>query len=93
MQPYLITTRGARILLRNESFTLDELQDLVDGWVDIIQVDGGVIVFDADGKEKDKYMNFRATEMVRKFKASINEPWDDFIAGTAVFCPDLSLLQ
>ena len=73
--------------LSRDSFTIDELQDLVDGWIDVVPVVGGVLVFDADGKEKDKYMNFEATRILRE--AGI----DDYIAGVAVFCPEGSIVN
>lgn len=86
MQAYLIPPRGARQNLNKDSFTVSELQDLVDGWIDVVPVAGGVLVFDADGQEKDKYMNFEATRILRT--SGDKKHLDDYVAGVAVFCPE-----
>lgn len=64
------------------SFTVTELQDLVDGYIDMMEVRDGVIVFDADGAENDKLYNKVATDMAREY----NPNWSGFISGNAVLC-------
>lgn len=84
----LITVRGNRAPVSpiGEVFTVDELQNLVDGWIGILPTLHGVLVFDDDGQYKDKYMNFEATRLVKEYYESIGEEWNDFIAGNAVLC-------
>lgn len=80
----LIPARGNRSYIHKEHFTVDELQNLVDGWIGILPALHGVIVFDVDGQHKDKYLNFEATRLVKEYFASTEEEWDDYVAGDAL---------
>jgi len=85
----LITPRGERqeaIPRNGVAFTVRELQDMVDGYIDIVDIDDElVMVFDVDGNEKDKLFNKKATEILRK--AHEGEPdFGDFVSGNAVVC-------
>ena len=65
------------------AFTVTELQDMVDGYIDVLEVKDGVVVFDADGAENEKLYNRMATEMVKEY----DPEWNGFISGVAVVCP------
>lgn len=64
------------------AFSVTELQDLVDGYIDVMEVADGVVVFDADGAENNKLYNKVASDMVRE----CNPEWTGFISGNAVLC-------
>ena len=82
----VVTPRGIRMeAVPNDgaAFTVTELQDIVDGFIGVLEVKDGVIVFDEDGPAKDKLYNKEATKMVKEF----NPEWEGFISGVAVVCP------
>jgi hypothetical protein len=65
-------------------FTLEEVQQLVGGYVQVIRMDDNkLLLCDEDGKSKDKPYNTTATRMARyqyHIKAS------DFIVGDVLLC-------
>lgn len=66
------------------AFTVTELQDMVAGYIDVVELDsGGYLVFDVDGPAKDKLYNKPATELL------IQSGGKGFIAGNAVVCSRL----
>ena len=65
-----------------KTFELDELQDIVDGCIEIIRLnDGRMIIVDEDGKSKDKAVNIPATNILRR-----DHYTTDYIVGTAIVC-------
>lgn len=64
------------------AFTVAELQDYVDGFIGLEDVEDGIIVFDENGGEDDKLYNPVATQMVWDY----NPHYQGFIAGTALVC-------
>ena len=85
MNSYLITPRGEiqeAVPKRGAAFTVTELQDMVGGYIEVMDVNGGVLVYDSDGAIKEKLYNEKATKLILDSKPE----WDDFVAGNAVFC-------
>lgn len=68
------------------AFSIQELQDYVDGYIDVLPIEGGYLVFDVDGPAKDKLYNKAATELAYKH----NPDWEGFISGNAVVCERIS---
>lgn len=64
------------------TFELDELQGIVDGWIEIVRLkDGRIIVIDEEGKSKNKAVNIPATNILRR-----DHYTTDYIVGTAIVC-------
>lgn len=63
-------------------FTVTQLQDIVDGYVDVEDIGENCLVYNADGDLDDKPYNRKATELVR----SHNEEFRRIISGPAVVC-------
>ena len=85
MNSYLITPRGdiqEAVPKIGAAFTVTELQDMVGGYIEVMDVNGGVLVYDSDGAIKEKLYNEKATKLI----LDSNPEWDDFVAGNAVFC-------
>lgn len=81
----LISPRGNKekvIPKDGMAFTIQELQDYVDGYIDVLPVGENYLVFDVDGPEKDKLYNEAATELALKH----NPEWGRFVSGNAVVC-------
>ena len=65
--------------------TLKKLQEMVGGYIQIVEVEGKQIIMDEEGKLKDKPVNYEATEL-----------WNvgyDHIAGDAVVLSGKALLD
>lgn len=68
---------------RLDHFPLDQMQDIVGGYVEFIELrNGQTIVADADGKWKDYPYNEKATELMRKSYPGST----DFIVGNVLIC-------
>lgn len=85
---YLITPRG----LKQEAapkdgtaFSITELQDMVDGFVEIVDLDDCLLVYDVDGAWKDKLFNPEATRLLRRAHRE-DKDFGGFVAGNAVVC-------
>ena len=66
----LITMSGDRVKIKpaEKFFTLEELQKLVGGYIQVINLDGDkVMIMDEEGKLKHKEVNIDATERARGF--------------------------
>ena len=71
--------------IKEEKPTLKELQEMVGGLIQVIQIKGKQIIIDEEGKLKGKPFNKEATEI-----------WDadyDVIVGDAVVLSDKALLD
>ena len=92
---YLLKPEGSRIPLEGKFFTVDELQDLVGGYIGVEEIGEGFVVFDEDAAYKCKYLNVEATNMVLRYKRSIDsrkaEEWGAFISGDAVVCESIKV--
>ena len=85
MNNYLITPRGEKqeaIPRDGVAFSVTELQDLVQGYIDVVEIGESLIVFDVDGAYNNKLYNKTATELIR----SSDSEWNGFVAGNAVVC-------
>ena len=69
MDSYIIEPDGyERPILPKEKdgmFTVTQLQDIVDGYVDVEDIGENCLVYNADGDLDDKPYNRKATELVR----------------------------
>ena len=86
---YLITPRGNKEKVTPKdgvAFSITELQDYVDGYIDVLPIGGNYLVFDVDGPEKDKLYNKIATEMAYEH----HPEWERYISGNAVVCERIS---
>lgn len=82
---YLLTPRGERQAAAPKdgvAFTVTELQDMVGGYIDIMELNDGMVVFDVDGALNDKLYNKAATDLIRYS----NPEWNGYVAGNAVVC-------
>ncbi len=68
-----------------EQPTLSELQELVGGYIEVVQSHDGSadIIFDEEGKLKDKQVNISATTM---WLGEDKTLWHDVIVGDVVVC-------
>ena len=65
------------------AFSVQELQDYVGGYIDVLSIGEGYLVFDVDGPSKDKLYNKVATELAYKYHP---KEFQGFISGKAVVC-------
>ena len=82
---YVITERGGiedASPKNGSAYTVDEMQDIVGGYIDIADVGSGIRVFDIDGMEKGKIFNSKATAMLKQH----DEDSTTLIAGNVLFC-------
>ena len=65
-----------------QGYTLDQLQLIVGGIIEIIPMGKGrIAVLNEEGKLKDLEFNSLATQMLEKFI-----PKDDYVVGNVLFC-------
>ena len=82
---YLITPRGekqAALPKDRVAFSVTELQDMVQGYIEVKEIRDGLLVYDVDGVLNDKLYNKTATELLRDY----DESFEGFVAGNAVVC-------
>lgn len=80
MSAELIKVNGERVTIspKNDTdFKLDELQSLVGGYIEIVNMYGHIMVVDEEGLLKHKPYNHVASEMSGRR-----------LVGDVVFCPD-----
>lgn len=92
MRAYILTYTGEQIPvmpkargeeLNPQTFTLEEMQDIVGGYIQIIDLTEEVVmVMDEEGKLKEKFFNPAATEIFRKCFPKTS----DFIVGNVLVC-------
>ena len=75
-----------------KALTLKEMQDLVGGYIQVLPSKDGKadIVFDEEGKFKDKPINIKATEI---WLGENTSGWYDVIVGDAIICKDKARLK
>lgn len=90
MESFVVTTSGERKFVKpkNKKFSLEELQEIVEGYIEIISLPNlkKKIVLNEEGKINNLAINHYATYL---FRDSYNV--NDYIAGTVLIC-DSSLL-
>lgn len=79
------TTSGKRIVVEPKNgkyYTLEEMQDIVGGYIEIIWLDrDDYMVINEEGKLNGLPFNASATALLRCVR-----PTDDFIVGNALVC-------
>ena len=65
-------------------FSITQLQDIVDGYINIIDVPEGTLIYDDEGDVKDKPINRKATEIAMENEEFRNRR--RHIAGAALMC-------
>ena len=67
---------------KEDSPSLSEAQKFVGGWVEVVQVNDGVLIIDEEGKLKDKPVNEVASKMYADKYGD-----EDIIVGDAIYIP------
>ena len=68
---------------KEDSPSLSEAQKFVGGWVEVVQVNDGVLIIDEEGKLKDKPVNEVASKMYADKYGD-----EDIIVGDAIYIPN-----
>lgn len=76
-------TTTKEIQSKEDSPSLSEAQKFVGGWVEVVQVNDGVLIIDEEGKLKDKPVNEVASKMYADKYGD-----EDIIVGDAIYVPN-----
>ena len=68
---------------KEDSPSLSEAQKFVGGWVEVVQVNDGILIIDEEGKLKDKPVNEVASKMYADKYGD-----EDIIVGDAIYIPN-----
>ena len=68
---------------KEDSPSLSEAQKFVGGWVEVVQVNDGILIIDEEGKLKDKPVNEVASKMYADKYGDA-----DVIVGDAIYIPN-----
>ena len=68
---------------KEDSPSLSDAQKFVGGWVEVVQVNDGILIIDEEGKLKDKPVNEVASKMYADKYGD-----EDIIVGDAIFIPN-----
>ncbi len=71
------------IKTKEDSPSLSDAQKFVGGWVEVVQVNDGVLIIDEEGKLKDKPVNEVASKMYADKYGD-----EDIIVGDAIYIPN-----
>ena len=71
------------IKTKEDSPSLSDAQKFVGGWVEVVQVNDGVLIIDEEGKLKDKPVNEVASKMYADKYGD-----EDIIVGDAIYVPN-----
>ena len=63
--------------------SLSDAQKFVGGWVEVVQVNDGILIIDEEGKLKDKPVNEVASKMYADKYGD-----EDIIVGDAIYIPN-----
>ena len=77
-----IMTTVKEIQSKNDDPSLSDAQKFVGGWVEVVQVNDGVLIIDEEGKLKDKPVNEVASKMYADKYGDA-----DIIVGDAIYIP------
>ena len=75
-------TTVKEIQSKEDSPSLSEAQKFVGGWVEVVQVNDGILIIDEEGKLKDKPVNQVASKMYADKYGD-----EDIIVGDAIYIP------
>ena len=76
-------TTTKEIQSKNDSPSLADAQKFVGGWVEVVQVNDGILIIDEEGKMKNKPVNEVASKMYADKYGDA-----DIIVGDAIFIPN-----
>jgi len=76
-------TTTKEIQSKEDSPSLSDAQKFVGGWVEVVQVNDGILIIDEEGKLKDKPVNEVASKMYADKYGN-----EDIIVGDAIFIPN-----
>ena len=76
-------TTVKEIQSKEDSPSLSDAQKFVGGWVEVVQVNDGVLIIDEEGKLKDKPVNEVASKMYADKYGD-----EDIIVGDAIYVPN-----
>ena len=76
-------TTTKEIQSKEDSPSLSDAQKFVGGWVEVVQVNDGVLIIDEEGKLKDKPVNEVASKMYADKYGD-----EDIIVGDAIYIPN-----
>ena len=75
-------TTVKEIQSKNDDLSLSDAQKFVGGWVEVVQVNDGILIIDEEGKLKDKPVNEVASKMYADKYGD-----EDIIVGDAIYIP------
>ena len=75
-------TTVKEIQSKNDSPSLSDAQKFVGGYVEVVQVNDGILIIDEEGKLKDKPVNQVASKMYADKYGD-----EDIIVGDAIYIP------
>ena len=75
-------TTTEEIQSKNDSPSLADAQKFVGGWVEVVQVNDGILIIDEEGKMKNKPVNEIASKMYADKYGDA-----DVIVGDAIYIP------
>ena len=81
MKGHMTTTK--EIQSKNDDPSLSDAQKFVGGWVEVVQVNDGILIIDEEGKMKDKPVNEVASKMYADKYGDA-----DIIVGDAIYIPN-----
>ncbi len=76
-------TTTKEIKNKNDDPSLSDAQKFVGGWVEVVQVNDGILIIDEEGKLKDKPVNEVASKMYADKYGDA-----DVIVGDAIYIPN-----
>ena len=76
-------TTVKEIQSKNDDPSLSDAQKFVGGWVEVVQVNEGILIIDEEGKLKDKPVNEVASKMYADKYGD-----EDIIVGDAIYIPN-----
>jgi acyl CoA:acetate/3-ketoacid CoA transferase len=76
-------TTTKEIKSKNDDPSLSDAQKFVGGWVEVVQVNDGILIIDEEGKLKDKPVNEVASKMYADKYGDA-----DIIVGDAIYVPN-----
>ena len=76
-------TTVKEIQSKNDSPSLSDAQKFVGGYVEVVQVNDGILIIDEEGKLKDKPVNEVASKMYADKYGD-----EDIIVGDAIYIPN-----
>ena len=76
-------TTVKEIQSKNDDPSLSDAQKFVGGWVEVVQVNDGILIIDEEGKLKDKPVNEVASKMYADKYGD-----EDIIVGDAIYVPN-----